>query len=276
MSFSAFSALRSPGPPITYQDLWWLSPLSFPPFPCHLDLQLLGGHLHANHIFEVLGLHDGIGKSKGLRRFAFFPDARVLDVPPITSYALTPTGKLTLELRHGSTLTDIDAVVLGTGYSALPSAPDAHPLISAPTAPPRIPAHPALCTHILYAPAPTLAFVSAIMSCTPFTLADVTSTWLALVFSGRLCIPDSLDAQLMGERACLAKVERACAEGADAQALRVAISAVAPAHAVMLPEWSDADRQRCEAMYERKWVSLMAERDAAAAAQKAVRDVSRL
>ncbi|KAJ7460213.1 hypothetical protein FB451DRAFT_1405445 [Mycena latifolia] len=154
---------------------------------------------------EVLGPHDGIMKSKGLRHFAFFPDAGVVDVPPITRYTLTAPGKL--ELRGSSTQTDIDAVVLGTGYSAASapfvcvlqppaasfslnaaaSSPDAHPLTSAHTAPP---AHPR---------------------------ASRAVTWLALVFSGRLCILDSLDARLAGGRARLAKVERACAEGAARQ-----------------------------------------------------------
>ncbi|KAJ7460283.1 hypothetical protein FB451DRAFT_1270894 [Mycena latifolia] len=248
-------------------------------------------------------------RRQGLRRFAFLPDPRVVDVPPITRYTLTSTGKLTLELRDGSTLTDIDAVVLGTGYSAA-SAPFVRvlrppagsaaspnqtltPLTSAHTTPPRIPA---LYNHILYAPTPTLAFIGAVMSYTPFTLADVASTWLALFFSGRLRIPNALDARLAGERARLEKVERARAEGAAregaelsslvayhvlgadeqryAQGLRAEIAAVAPAYAAVLPEWNDKDWQRREAMYERKWVSLMAERDAAA--EKGARDASRL
>ncbi|KAJ6472380.1 hypothetical protein C8R47DRAFT_1221885 [Mycena vitilis] len=164
----------------------------------------------------------------GLRRFAFLPDKRVLDVPPITRYIVKSPTKLELELLDGSTLTDIDAVILGTGYSAASapfvrvlhpaspfpcasaSAPQHRrqtltPLTSAHTAPARIPG---LYNHILYAPTPTLAFVGAVMSYTPFTLADVASTWLALVFEGRLSIPAAVPARLAGEQARLEKVRR--------------------------------------------------------------------
>ncbi|KAF8155222.1 hypothetical protein K438DRAFT_1862816, partial [Mycena galopus ATCC 62051] len=149
-------------------------------------------------------------RRQGLRRFAFLPDPRVIDVPPITRYIVKSSGKLDLEFLDGPTLTDIDAVVLGTGYSAA-SAPFVRvlqppslslsttqsqtltPLTSATTSPPRIPA---LYNYILYAPNPTLAFIGAVMSYTPFTLADVASTWVALVFARRLPIPTSLPARL--------------------------------------------------------------------------------
>ncbi|KAJ6595155.1 hypothetical protein DFH09DRAFT_1136306 [Mycena vulgaris] len=252
-------------------------------------------------------------RRQALRRFAFLPDARVVDVPPITRYILNSTGKLDLEFLNGSSLTDIDAVILGTGYSgasapfvrvlqptAVPS-PNAQqgaqralePLTSEHTSPPRVPS---LYHHILYAPTPTLAFIGAVMSYTPFTLADVSSTWLTLFFTGRLPIPDALDARLQGERTRLEKVDRVREEGraregkevsslvayhilgADeqryAQGLKDEIVSVAPEYAAVLPEWSDAAWQRREGMYERKWVSLMAERDAAA--QNGALNISRL
>ncbi|KAJ7174190.1 hypothetical protein C8R43DRAFT_977337 [Mycena crocata] len=232
-------------------------------------------------------------RRQGLRRFAFLPDARVLDVPPIIRYIVKPTGNLDLEFRDGSKLTDIDAVVLGTGYSAS-SAPFVRvleppgsakgqliPLTSEHTSPPRIPS---LYNHILYAPNPTLAFIGAVMSYTPFTLADVASTWLTLFFSGCLLIPTALEERLRGEVERLEKVasfrEAGLARegmelsslvayhilGSDeqryAQGLKDEVSGAAPEYAVVLPEWSDADWQRREAMYENKWVSLAAERDA--------------
>ncbi|KAJ7351181.1 hypothetical protein DFH08DRAFT_859817 [Mycena albidolilacea] len=236
-------------------------------------------------------------RRQGLRRFAFLPDLRVVDVPPITRYIVKSSGKLDLELLDGSTLTDIDAVVLGTGYSAA-SAPFVRvlqppslglsagqpqaltPLTSVATSPPRIPA---LYNHILYAPNPTLAFIGAVMSYTPFTLADVASTWLALVFSQRLAIPASLPARLEGERVRLDKVERFREAGVKlegrelsslvayhilgpdeqgyAQGLKDAIAALEPEWAKVLPEWNDNEWKRREVMYERKWVSLMAEQD---------------
>ncbi|KAJ7215355.1 hypothetical protein GGX14DRAFT_608071 [Mycena pura] len=239
-------------------------------------------------------------RRQGLRRFAFLPDPRVIDVPRIARYILKPSGKLDLELHGGTTLIDIDAVVLGTGYSAA-SAPFVRvlqpqttsgaralaPLTSAQTLPPRIPA---LYNHILYAPAPTLAFIGTLMSYTPFTLADVASTWLALVWTRRLALPAALVDRLAGERARLAHVAAlraqlaAAAGGRDAsslvayhvlgpaerayaQGLKDAIRGVAPEYAAVLPEWSEADWARREAMYERKWVSLQAERDAEIAAE---------
>ncbi|KAJ7020149.1 hypothetical protein C8F04DRAFT_134285 [Mycena alexandri] len=233
-------------------------------------------------------------RRQALRRFAFLPDPRVIDVPPITRYIVKPSRKLDLEFLDGSTLTDIDSVVLGTGYSAAsapfvrvlepPSASERRmltPLTSEYTSPPRIPR---LYNHILYAPTPTLAFIGAVMSYTPFTLADVASTWLALVWDGRMAIPNSLPARLEGERARLDKVARLRAEGEKqegrelsslvayhilgpeeqtyAQGLRGAIEKVEPKWASVLPQWTDADWERRAAMYERKWISLMAEAEA--------------
>ncbi|KAJ6452647.1 hypothetical protein C8R45DRAFT_1040461 [Mycena sanguinolenta] len=237
-------------------------------------------------------------RRQGLRRFAFLPDPRVVDVPPITRYIVKSSGKLDLELLGGSTLTDVDAVVLGTGYSAAaapfvrvlqpptlqlsaPQSQTLNPLTSADTSPPRIPS---LYKHILYAPNPTLAFIGAVMSYTPFTLADVASTWLALFFARRLAIPASLPERLAGERARLEKVSRFRERGAKqegrelsslvayhilgadeqayAQGLKNEIAKLEPGWAKVLPEWSDEAWKKREAMYERKWVSLMAEQEA--------------
>ncbi|KAJ7627954.1 hypothetical protein DFH06DRAFT_725405 [Mycena polygramma] len=240
-------------------------------------------------------------RRQGLRRFAFLPDPRVVDVPPITRYIVKLTNRLDLEFLDGSALTDIDAVILGTGYSAAsapfvrvlqhpPPSPSASalqhkqtltPLTSEHTSPPRIPG---LYNHILYAPNPTLAFIGAVMSYTPFTLADVASTWLALVLAGRLPIPAVLPARLEGERARLQKVALFREAGAQregrevsslvayhilgpdeqayAQGLRDAIEAIEPAWAGVLPQWGDAEWKKREGMYELKWASLMAEREA--------------
>ncbi|KAJ7907017.1 hypothetical protein B0H13DRAFT_2662545 [Mycena leptocephala] len=229
----------------------------------------------------------------GLRRFAFLPDPRVVDVLPIARSIVKATKKLDLGLLDGSTLTDIDAVVLGTGYSAAsapfvrvlnpPSASATQsqtltPLTSAHTSPPRIPG---LHNYILYAPTPTLAFIGVVMSCAPFTLADVASAWLTLFFAGRLAIPASLPARLAGERERMEKVARHREVGAErewrelsslvayhilgpdekayAQGLREAVKAVDPEWAEVLLRWGDEEWTKWEGMYERKWVSLMAE-----------------
>ncbi|KAJ6596541.1 hypothetical protein B0H10DRAFT_2327165 [Mycena sp. CBHHK59/15] len=249
-------------------------------------------------------------RRQGLRRFAFLSDSRAIDVLPITRYTVKPTGKLDLQLLDGSTLMDVDAVIHGTGYSAAaapfvrvlqpPSASSTTPralttLTSAHTSPPRIPA---LYRHILYAPTPTLAVIGAAMSYTPFTLADVASTWLTLFFAGRLAIPDGVEARLQGERERIAKVQHVRQMGIEregkeasslvayhilgpdeqsyAQGLKDDVVAVANEYASVLPEWSDAEWQRREGMYERKWVSLMAARDAELEAQKGVGSIPRL
>lgn len=232
-------------------------------------------------------------RRQGLRRFAFLPDPRVVDVPPIARYIVKSPKKLDLELLDGSTLTDIDAVVLGTGYSAAsapfvrvlnsPSASATQsqtltPLTSAHTSPPRIPG---LHNYIVYAPTPTLAFIGAVMSYTHFKLADVASAWLTLFFAWRLAIPASLPARLAGERERMEKVARYREAGAEregrelsslvayhilgpdekayAQGLREAVKAVDPEWAEVLPRWGDEEWTKREGMYERKWVSLMAE-----------------
>ncbi|KAK7017709.1 thiol-specific monooxygenase [Favolaschia claudopus] len=203
-----------------------------------------------------------------LRRFAFLPDARVRDVPPVLKFTLA-TGvsadedeqqneddkedeienkaekTLTVHLRGGEILQGIDRVVLGTGYSAaaapfvrvlrnhssspsppspsLPPSPSPstsppspspspsassrgprrlYPLTTPHTSPPRIPA---LYSHILYAFNPTLAFVGAVMSYTPFVVGDLVGWWLSLVWQGRIAIPATIEGRLEGERG---RVER--------------------------------------------------------------------
>lgn len=241
-------------------------------------------------------------RRQGQHRFAFLPDPRVKDVPPITRYTITPQGRLDLQLRDGSVLTNIDTVIVATGYSPAAArfvrvlTPSSSflsavsqtltPLSSAQTSPPRIPG---LYNHILYAANPSLAFIGTILFYTPFTLGDLTSTWLALFFSGRIAIPDTIGARLEGERARIAKIqrersvrERAGREvtsfiayyvlGADeqgyAQGLRDAVVAAAPEYVNVLPEWNDAEWARREGMYALKWDSLRAARDAEVEARK--------
>ncbi|KAJ7460257.1 hypothetical protein FB451DRAFT_1405497 [Mycena latifolia] len=142
----------------------------------------------------------------------------------------------TLELRNGSTLTYIDTVVLAT-RRILPSPPPPKTvtlLTSAYTAP----THPCAVQ-----PRPLGARAHARVRWRRHVLADIASTWLALVLSTRLPIPDSLDARLAGERMRIAKVERAHTKDEQryAQALCATVAAVALASAAVLPEWSHAD-----------------------------------
>ncbi|KAJ7049405.1 hypothetical protein C8F01DRAFT_1183769 [Mycena amicta] len=232
-------------------------------------------------------------RRQGLRRFAFLPDPRVIDVPAIARYKLASNGKLDLELSDGKLLIGIDAVVLGTGYKAA-AAPFVRvlidgvltPLTSSTTSPQRIPA---LYQHVLYSPNPSLAFIGAVFSYTPFTLADVASTYLGLVWRKQIVIPGSLEARLAGEQARIALVEQmrretldsepssfvayhilGAAEQAYAQGLKDAVRAVKREWAEVLPEWGEEEWKRREGMYERKWVSLTKEAEAEAQKERDV------
>ena len=55
---------------------------------------------------------------------------------------------------------------------------------------------PSLHLQILYAHNPTLAFIGAIISFIPFLLADLTSTWLGLAWSGTIAIPVTAEERL--------------------------------------------------------------------------------
>ncbi|CAK5276932.1 unnamed protein product [Mycena citricolor] len=212
------------------------------------------------------------------RRFAFLSDSRVEDVSAVARYNVTNDGnKLDIELIDGRVLANIDAVFLGTGYSpacapfvrVLDDRRQLVPLTSSATDPPRIPS---LYNHILYAPRPSLAFIGTLMSFTPFTLSDTSSTWLALFFAGRLALPDDL---LAGERERVQFVltGRGAADSSSFIAYHVLgafeldyarglvrdIARIAPEYASVLPTWSDDEWAQREGMYERKWVSLEAE-----------------
>ncbi|KAJ7488166.1 hypothetical protein FB451DRAFT_1126537 [Mycena latifolia] len=127
-------------------------------------------------------------------------------------------------LADGRVLRGLDVVLFGTGYrpipdfvrvrappfapspppSPSPSTPSSSPPTSAApalvplTAPTRVPS---LFRYTLYAPNPALALVgTAFAAYTPFTLADVCSTWLALAWAGAVAYPTALPELLAFER----------------------------------------------------------------------------
>ncbi|KAJ3560694.1 hypothetical protein NP233_g10670 [Leucocoprinus birnbaumii] len=112
------------------------------------------------------------------------------------------TDKINAQLQDGTTLTGIDFVHIATGYepypdftcpdnTSLPSAAcDAGPrsrtlmrLVNQNPHPESGTRVPSLHRHILYAYNPTLAFIGSPMSFTPFTVNDVSSLSLLLVWS---------------------------------------------------------------------------------------------
>ncbi|KAJ7052340.1 hypothetical protein C8F01DRAFT_1170731 [Mycena amicta] len=212
-------------------------------------------------------------RRQALRRFAFLPDPRVVDVPAVARYKLASNGKLDLELSDGELLIDIDAVVLGTGYKAA-----AAPRRSRPLLPPRRPppnASPRSTNTFSMLPTPVSRSSARCSRTPPFTLADVASTYLTLVWRKQIVIPGALEARLVGEQARIGLVEQmrretqdsnpssfvayhilGAAEQAYAQGLKDAVRAVKREWAEVLPGWDEEEWRRREGMYERKWVSL--------------------
>lgn len=143
--------------------------------------------------------------------FPLLPHPNIKDSAPVVKYSLVG-DKATIHLEDGTEVTDIDHVFLGTGYQML--AKFVHildeetgklkPLCDPPTKPPRIPD---LHRYILYAPNPTLAFQGVVASAIPFTLGDLSSTWLALAWTSTLAYPTEMSALLACEKARLDQVE---------------------------------------------------------------------
>jgi len=212
---------------------------------CYLQRTLIIGNANSsNDIASQLAPVVLTPVYRSIRRpnfpgFVSLPDDRIEDVPPVKRYSLSGM-KVKVELENGRILEDIDIVFLGTGYK--PYADFVHvlppPLISgdskgttvplmslvglnAPTLPDsdskssqkhslvltnRIPL---LHRHILFAPSPSLAFILSTMAYTPFTIADVSSCWLALAWSegGGLEYPKTLDERLVFEKERLEAIE---------------------------------------------------------------------
>ncbi|KAL1701304.1 hypothetical protein EV121DRAFT_272523, partial [Schizophyllum commune] len=181
---------------------------------------------------------------RSIRRPALFnfpslPDPRIKDVAPVREYELVEgeggAKKVRATLTDGTVIDNIDLVRLGTGYrpfpdfihvrahpAALPSpsttaapaslmSPPPASLMSPPPSPHRIPA---LHRHILYAPNPSLAFNGSAMSHTPFTIADITSAWAALAWTGEVAYPEGVEERLRSEQERLQWIEQARAKEA--------------------------------------------------------------
>ena len=193
----------------------------------------------------------------------------------------TPQGDMIdVKLTDGTHILDIDMVEVGTGYKPYPEfirvlkpgddSTQHTTLISEPTIPHRIPL---LHRLILYAYNPSLAFVGAPMAFTPFTMADVVSTWLALAWLGEASYPDTVEGRLEFEKERLAAVEKRRAGmdnpsslmvysvlGGDeqeyARALKEDVVHARPEFAAVLPEWNDERTKVREAMHKTKYDAL--------------------
>ncbi|KXN92673.1 Thiol-specific monooxygenase [Leucoagaricus sp. SymC.cos] len=140
---------------------------------------------------------------QSIRRPAFggfpsLPDDRIKMVSPVTRFELssseTPDTVITAHLQDGSTIPNIDFIHIATGYKPNPDFihvfnPSQTPnsevmrLVDQNPQPETGTRIPSLHRHILYAYNPSLAFIGSPMSFTPFTIGDISSLWLSLIWS---------------------------------------------------------------------------------------------
>jgi hypothetical protein len=223
--------------------------------------------------------------------FVSLDDERIVKVAPVAKYlvdASAPTPKVDVHLVDGTIIGDIDAVLLGTGYRPYPDfiqvldifsnaeVQKLVPLVSPSTTPPRIPS---LHRHILYAHNPSLAFINATMTFTPFTLADVGSTWLTLAWTGKVPYPDTVQGRLAFESERIKIIEQRKEESGDNPTAFLTYMVLGPDEQVyaqglkddivearedlkhVLAEWSDEKIRLREAMWCTKLEALSHLRD---------------
>ncbi|KAF7350166.1 hypothetical protein MVEN_01319100 [Mycena venus] len=206
--------------------------------------------------------------------FPSLPDPRIARVASVEEYVVRKLAESTVvdaHLTDGTVIHDLDGVLFGTGYLPFPDfvrvldeeSQTLVPLVTATTSPPRVPS---LHRYTLYARNPTLAFVgTAVASYTPFTIADVCSTWLALAWTGTIEYPTTLDDLLEFERERLAAVAAARIENgsgiqgileAYASGLRAEVVQARPELGAVLPVWNPERTEVREAMFDKKRAAL--------------------
>lgn len=223
--------------------------------------------------------------------FPSLPDDRIQDVGPVLRYSPSANEKIVVHLED-RTIDDVDYVLFGTGY--YPDVPYLQVLRPCPTSnsesatacslapltdfssvrPARVPL---LYRHVVYARNTSLAFIGALVSFIPFAMADLTSTWLALVWSSprTIDIPRTIEERLADEQARLQTLHRLRSETDNpsnllsfhflqryelpyAKVARAEITRAAPELGDILARWDDEQDARRFAMYGSKLDSLYA------------------
>ncbi|KAJ7050338.1 hypothetical protein C8F01DRAFT_1179514 [Mycena amicta] len=216
--------------------------------------------------------------------FPGFPsllDTRIARVKPVAEYTIQDDGRtVAARLVDGTLIADLDCVIFATGYYPHPDFvhvrtgdENLKPLVN--TADRHIPS---LHRYTLYASNPSLAFVgTAMASYTPFTIADICSTWLALAWSvnGGIAYPTSLPELLAFEEARMeavaaGRIEMAAStetgeasalvsycvlgpfEETFASELRQEVVGARPELDAVLPVWNAERTSAREAMFVRK------------------------
>jgi len=209
-------------------------------------------------------------------------------VAPVSRYIFKPSDngdKFDAFLTDGTILGDLDIVQLGTGYRPFPSfiqvlehLNDDHahvPIIKEDTVPYRVPN---LHRLIMYANSPSLAFIGLPKADTPFTIADVASTWLSLAWRGEISYPETIEGRLVFEQERLAAIDKwlrevdkppslmvynvlGAGEQEYARALKEDIVAARPGFEKVLPVWSDERTALREGMFKAKFEALLYARE---------------
>jgi hypothetical protein len=116
------------------------------------------------------------------------------------------------------------------------------------------------------------------MAFTPFTIADASSTWLTLAWTGEIQYPNTAEGRLVFEKERLAAVEKGRAgienpssfqvymvlgydEQTYAKGLKDDIVGAREELRAVLPEWNDEKTKLRESMYQLKFEALMFARD---------------
>ena len=221
-------------------------------------------------------------------RCVSLPDERIKMVAPVSKYIIKPSDegdKFDAHLSDGTILADLDNVQLGTGYRPFPSFirvfghfPEDHlhvPIIRKDTSPYRVPY---LHRLIMYAYNPSLAFIGLPVAYTPFTIADVASTWLSLAWRGETSYPGTNEGRLLYEQERLTVIDDWQRQmdhptslmvfnvlGPDeqkyARMLKEDIVKARPEFDNILPVWSDERTVVREAMSKTKFESLLCKRE---------------
>ena len=126
----------------------------------------------------------------------------------------------------------------------------------------------------MYAHNPSLAFIGAPNVFTPFAVADVVSTWLALAWLGQASYPDTPEARLVYEQERLSIVAKRRAEVENpssylsftvmtwpeeleyAAGFRADVVKARPELDKILPLWDDERSEIREAMFKTKYRAL--------------------
>ncbi|KAH0826341.1 FAD/NAD(P)-binding domain-containing protein [Lanmaoa asiatica] len=229
--------------------------------------------------------------------FPFLPDDRIQDVGPVLRYSRGANENIIVHLED-RTIDDVDYVLFGTGYyPEVPYLRVLEPAVATrlasnsegATRAPRSLVHltnrssvqparvPSLYRHVLYARNTSLAFIGALISFIPFAMADLTSTWLTLVWSpaGGISIPPTVEERLEDEQARLHTLYQLRSKTDNpsdlvsfhflhryelpyATEVRAEITRAVPELGDVLASWDDEQEVRRFAMYGTKLDSLYA------------------